>query len=62
MLLALGRVGDDAGEIDRVAVDDSLAHARTGIVALDLHGVSFRGLIFVGNSISRQRVGEQPCA
>ena len=56
--LALGRVGDDAGEIDGIAVDHGLAHARPGVVALDCHGVSFRGLNFARHSISRQRVGD----
>src|SRR5688572_1662585 len=37
---AAGRlVGDDAGEIDGVAVDDDLAHARPGLKTLDGHAV-----------------------
>src|SRR5689334_22891534 len=35
--LALGLVGDDAGEIDGIAVDDDLAHARAGFETLDAH-------------------------
>jgi hypothetical protein len=35
-----GRVtGDDACKIDGVAVNDDLAHARSGVEALDGHGV-----------------------
>ena len=35
-----GRIaGDDAGEVDGVAVDDDLAHARAGIETLDGHMV-----------------------
>src|ERR1700748_825967 len=34
---APGLVGDDAGEIDGVAVDDDLAHARSGIKTLNRH-------------------------
>ena len=37
---AAGRlVGDDACEIDGVAVDDDLAHARPGLKTLDGHTV-----------------------
>ena len=35
--LAGGLAGDDAREIDGVAVDDDLAHARSGFEALDGH-------------------------
>ena len=37
--LAGGVAGDDAGEVDGVAVDDDLAHARAGIETLDGHMV-----------------------
>ena len=35
--LALGLVGDDAGEIDGIAVYDRLAHARPDFVTFDFH-------------------------
>src|ERR1700761_1687860 len=34
-----GLVGDDAGQIDGVAVHDGLAHARAGFDTLNAHGV-----------------------
>src|SRR5262249_56341495 len=37
--LAPGLVGDDAREIDGVAVDDDLAHARPGFKTLNAHWV-----------------------
>jgi hypothetical protein len=46
--LTLGRVGDDTGEIDGIAVDYGLAHARPGVETLDCHGVSFQaGRLFI---------------
>src|SRR5256885_14214444 len=43
--LALGLVGDDAGEIDGVAVHDDLAHARPGFKTLDAHWVRPAGFL-----------------
>jgi hypothetical protein len=37
-LFSFRAVGNDAGEIDGVAVDYRLAHARPGLVTFDLHG------------------------
>jgi hypothetical protein len=43
MLLPFGHVSNDAGEIDSVAVDNRLAHTRSGLVTFDLHRHSFPG-------------------
>ena len=60
--LALRRVGDDAGKIDRIAVDDGLAHARPGFVTFDCHGRFLSRLVVSHIHIRRQRMRQRPCA
>jgi hypothetical protein len=39
-------IGNDAGEIDGIAVDHRLAHTRSSLVTFDLHRCSFPAINF----------------